>query len=104
MMAALDNVLQRYDIDAVACGQRLVCTMVQNAAYEVADGVGTSTDKLVDGLASNGFISQWMGSSPLGAAVRVARSDDQRCERQYELCRLRDTSYELLSAGVLRFS
>lgn len=103
-MSTLDKVLQRYDIDPVACGQRLVCTMVQNAADEVAVGVGTSTDKLVDGLASNGWVSQWLNGSPLDAAMRVARSATQRCERQYDSCRLRDTSYELLSAGVLRFS
>lgn len=50
LLVMLDEVLQRYDIDAAVCGQRLVCSMVQNAADNVAYGVGTNADKLVDGL------------------------------------------------------
>lgn len=50
MLAGLEEMLQRYDIDASVCGRRLVCSMVQNAAENVAHGRGSSTDKLVDGL------------------------------------------------------
>lgn len=50
MLASLEEMLQRYDIDASVCGQRLFCSMVQNAAEKVAHGHGSSTDKLVDGL------------------------------------------------------
>lgn len=50
IMANVDELLHRYDIDASVCGRRLVCSMVQNAAQKVARGHGSSTDKLVDGL------------------------------------------------------
>lgn len=119
--------LQRYDIDAGVCGQRLVCSMVQNAADRVARGSATSADKLVDGLFGWVFrvgvwvctqviicnvfrrfrigpVSRLAAGTLLEPALTVARSPGQRCERQYAGCRLRGTSYELLSLDVFRFA
>lgn len=37
-------------------------------------------------------------------AMIIARSDTQRCEHHYDGCRLRDTTYDMLSQKGFRFS
>lgn len=50
MLDMLERLLQRYDIDAKVCAQRLLCSTVRQAAGNVADGVGSSADKVIDGV------------------------------------------------------
>lgn len=46
----MERLLKRYDIDAKACAQRLLCSTVRQSADNVASGAGSSADKMIDGL------------------------------------------------------
>lgn len=40
----------KYDIDAVSCMQKMICSFSRNAMENVAKGNGTSTEKIFDGV------------------------------------------------------
>lgn len=49
-MDAIEEVLQKYDIDPTACTQRVICATVKVATENVINGHGSSSDKIIDGL------------------------------------------------------
>lgn len=46
----IERVLQKYNIDATACTQRTLCVSVRDASRNVAKGIGTSSEKIFDGV------------------------------------------------------
>lgn len=46
----IEKVLQKYNIDATACTQRTICMTVRDASRNVARGIGSSSEKIFDGL------------------------------------------------------
>ena len=50
LLNTLDKLLEKYEIDATSCTQRFACTIVKNSADNVNNGVGSSTDKIIDGV------------------------------------------------------
>lgn len=46
----LERVFHKYDIDVTTCVQKIVCNTIKNAVEKVANGKGSSTDKIFDGL------------------------------------------------------
>lgn len=46
----VEKMLHKYDIDSTACTQRVICTLVKESAENVSKGIGSSTDKIFDGL------------------------------------------------------
>lgn len=47
---SIEKILSKYDIDATTCTQRTICTSVDQAVKNVASGVGSSGEKILDGL------------------------------------------------------
>lgn len=47
---AIEKALQKYNIDATACTQRTLCMTVRDASRNVAKGIGSSNEKIFDGL------------------------------------------------------
>lgn len=50
LVFTIEKTLQKYNIDATACTQRTLCTSVRDAARNVANGIGTSSEKILDGI------------------------------------------------------
>lgn len=46
----VEKILEKYNIDATTCTQRTICSSVRDAAKNVAQGVGTSSEKILDGI------------------------------------------------------
>lgn len=46
----IERILQKYNIDATACTQRTLCMSVRDASQNVAKGIGTSSEKILDGI------------------------------------------------------
>lgn len=46
----IEQVLRKYNIDATACTQRTLCMTVRDASQNVAKGIGSSSEKIFDGL------------------------------------------------------
>ena len=51
IVVSIEKFLKKHNIDATACAQRSVCMSVRNANQNVAKGSGTSSDKILDGIA-----------------------------------------------------
>lgn len=50
LLQILEKVLEKYDIEPTLCSQRLICTLSKRSAENVANGNGSSTDKILDGI------------------------------------------------------
>lgn len=50
LVESIENTLQKYGIDATACTQRAVCSLVKSSSTNVSRGSGTSTEKIIDGV------------------------------------------------------
>lgn len=47
----MEQILHKYDIDAIGCMQTVLCTFAQHAMENVGKGNGTNAEKIFDGAA-----------------------------------------------------
>jgi len=51
ILYVIEKSLMKYDIDSIACTQRIICWYTKNASINVADGNANNMEKIIDGLA-----------------------------------------------------
>lgn len=49
-IGTIERVLMKYDIDATACTQKLLCDSIKSASQSVTMGKGSSSEKIFDGV------------------------------------------------------
>ncbi|KAJ3649556.1 hypothetical protein Zmor_021292 [Zophobas morio] len=92
----IDQLLTENDIDTTSCMQRMVCWAVRNSAQNVVMGRSSSSDKIIDGLATNKWVQQLIEGTTVHSALQngLSRTD---CSREYHQCRISETSIQMLT-------
>lgn len=81
----VDSALSRYGIDSTSCLQRVACHYVQKSAISVQQGQADSTDLLITGLASNGYMASLLKGYTLSDAISTGRQG-QSCTEKFNEC------------------
>ncbi|XP_054084337.1 uncharacterized protein LOC105209560 isoform X2 [Zeugodacus cucurbitae] len=81
-----DN-LHANHINVSVCAQRAICNYVQQATSGVRTGLGSPTDRIVDGLISLDLLKHYLNGTALKHAIDMGRSRDATgCELIYREC------------------
>lgn len=115
----MERLLKRYDVDAKECAQRLLCSTVRQASENVSGGIGSSADKVIDGVTrfdsiriithwmliffvySSNWMQKWTHGSSIQSTLQLARSDHQNCEDNYDNCLVSSDKLELFVRQML---
>ncbi|XP_066147494.1 uncharacterized protein [Euwallacea fornicatus] len=82
---AIDTSLLENNIDLTSCSQRFVCWMVKKSAQNVTKGKGSSSEKILDGLANSKWIQEYALNSLFKEAV-INGIEDKNCTAVYARC------------------
>ncbi|XP_075223198.1 uncharacterized protein LOC142325382 isoform X2 [Lycorma delicatula] len=82
-----ETILNAMKIDADACWQRTVCLAVQTSTKKVDNKLGSSWDKIIDGLARNEFLHFMVHGTSTFEAIKSGLMESQ-CNLIYHSCRL----------------
>lgn len=84
-MTSIDKTLTDHNIDSTSCVQRAICWTVKDSNKRLVMGKATSTDKIVDGLATNSWINKLVDGSVFQAAIDSGLRGDN-CSEEYKQC------------------
>jgi len=86
LASRVDDALKQYNIDAPSCLQRAVCTQVKSSTKRMADGDGGSLEKIIDGLATNSYLSEMLGGTKIQEAATMGRQSGAPCSAYFVKC------------------
>ncbi|XP_050087813.1 uncharacterized protein LOC126572500 [Anopheles aquasalis] len=85
LLGSLDRTMEQYDIDTVACVQRIVCWYVREATVAVAEGRASKLELAVEGLSRADWLDSLTISTAIQRAVQVGRQQTS-CEKTFNNC------------------
>ncbi|XP_049826713.1 uncharacterized protein LOC126266551 [Aethina tumida] len=97
----LDDILLDNNIDTTSCMQRMVCWTVKNSAKKVSNGLGSSNDKIIDGIASNEWVTDYIKGSAVFDAVENAYKGIN-CSKQYGKCHITEYTIQGLTTKFIK--
>ncbi|XP_044264732.1 uncharacterized protein LOC123011392 [Tribolium madens] len=95
----LDRSLSENGFDSTSCLQRVVCWAVKNSAQNVKQGHSSSSDKIIDGLASSQWVLGMVEGSVVHDAVRNGLGG-KNCAKVYGQCQIIQESIRKMTKFV----
>lgn len=86
-LRVIDEALIENELDVTVCLQKLLCRIARNSSQNVAKGIGSSTDKIIDGLASSQWLQDYTVNTPSREAINFGR-ENRNCSNLYRKCKL----------------
>lgn len=83
----MNNVLLEKKFDTAACTYKFLCSYVKNASVKVEKGIGSSTEKIVDGFVTNEWINQMLDGTTLQYALKKGLNGSN-CAKEYPECKV----------------
>lgn len=90
----IESLLAANQIDATACFQQLICGFVKKSAKSVFEGEASSSEQIINGLATNEWLTKFVDGTILKAA-RDTGLKNYDCSRIYS-CKINQKSLESL--------
>lgn len=90
----IESLLAANQIYAITCFQQLVCRFVKKSAKRVFEGGGSSSDQIINGLATNEWLFKFVDGTVLQAA-RDTGLKNYNCSRIFS-CKINQKSLESL--------
>ncbi|XP_066262505.1 uncharacterized protein [Euwallacea similis] len=101
---AIDTSLLENNIDLTSCSQRFACWMVKKSTQNVTRGKGSSSEKILDGLANSKWIQEY-ALNPLFKEAIINGIEDKNCTAIYARCRLNhETVYYFIKRSLDTFN
>lgn len=88
LMYMLEHSMNRYNLDASACSQRVTCWMVKNSMVNVANGRANQMDRIIEDVTRAEWAKEFIQGTPIDEAIHVGR-DLNNCEKTYSSCLIR---------------
>nr|XP_036224141.1 uncharacterized protein LOC106616217 isoform X2 [Bactrocera oleae] len=99
MLNVLERNLYANHINISVCAQRAICSYVQQATTGVRTGLGSPTDRIIDGLISLDLLKNYLNGTALHNAIDMGRTKDiTDCELIYRDCewsKLQNKAWEI---------
>ncbi|XP_050315863.1 uncharacterized protein LOC126750332 [Anthonomus grandis grandis] len=99
-LMTIDKSLMDNNVDITSCSQRMLCWAVESSSKNVANGKGSSADKIFDGLVTNRWVQENMLSSVYLEAVNSGLSGIN-CSQVYKMCQM---NYDWLKIFINKFN
>ncbi|XP_039956918.1 uncharacterized protein LOC120772370 [Bactrocera tryoni] len=107
MLNALEHNLYVNHMNVSVCAQRAICSYVQQATTGVRAGLGSPTDRIVDGLISLDLLQNYLNGTALQNAIDTGRAHaDTSCELMYRDCewpKLQNKAWEIAKKFLVRY-
>lgn len=84
--STLGDVFSNQHVDPASCFQKFVCSAVKNASFRTQTGNSSSSDKILDGLATNDVLNYFIQGTFLHEPVKNGLSDGN-CSEEYFNCK-----------------
>jgi hypothetical protein len=94
-LSLLDQVLTESDVDTTSCMQRMICWAVKNSAQNVMEGQSSSSDKIIDGLATSKWLQQLVQGTVVDEALQNGLAKTN-CSREYSQCKISQRTIQML--------
>lgn len=81
-----EKLLLENDVDLQTCLKRMTCVTVKSASEKLRSGSGSSTDKIIDGLATNDWIHYFLNGSTIQNVINDGLRANGECHAIYRTC------------------
>ncbi|XP_050316253.1 uncharacterized protein LOC126750643 [Anthonomus grandis grandis] len=89
LLARIDNSLAANDIDSTSCTQRIICSVVNDAARNEKSGEATAMDQFILSFAKNSLFTYVLDGTAVKEALDIGKSNDaESCVARYSKCPL----------------
>ncbi|CAD6992205.1 unnamed protein product [Ceratitis capitata] len=83
----LEKSLLANNINITSCAQRVICSYVHRATTDVRAGLGTPSDRIIDGLVGLESLKVYLNGTALRDAIESGlMQDTSQCEQTYRNC------------------